>query len=39
MTAHKTGIPYVIVKGTVVVDKSKIKKGFPGVAIRNTIVK
>ena len=34
-----TGIPYVIVNGTVVVDKSKVKKVFPGVAIRNAIVK
>ena len=34
-----TGIPYVIVNGTVVVDNSKVKKVFPGVAIRNAIVK
>ena len=34
-----TGIPYVIVNGTVVVDNSKVQKVFPGVAIRSAIVK
>ena len=34
-----TGIPYVIVNGTVVVDNSEVQKVFPGVAIRNAIVK
>lgn len=34
-----TGIPYVIVNGTVVVDDSKVQKVFPGVAIRNPSVK
>ena len=33
-----TGIPYVIVNGTVVVDNSEVQKVFPGVAIRNPIV-
>ena len=33
-----SGIPYVIVNGTVVVDNSEVKKVFPGVAIRNAIV-
>ena len=34
-----TGIPYVIVNGTVVVDNSEVQKVFPGVAIRNQVVK
>jgi N-acyl-D-aspartate/D-glutamate deacylase len=34
-----TGIPYVIVNGTLVVDNSKVQNVFPGVAIRNAIVK
>ena len=34
-----TGIPYVIVNGTVVVDNSEVQKVFPGVAIRNAILK
>ena len=34
-----SGIPYVIVNGTVVVDKSKVQRVAPGVAIRNAIVK
>ncbi len=34
-----TGIPYVIVNGTIVVNDSKVQKVFPGVAIRNAIVK
>ena len=33
-----TGIPYVIVNGTVVVDNSEVQKVFPGVAIRNAII-
>jgi dihydroorotase-like cyclic amidohydrolase len=33
-----TGIPYVIVNGTVVVDDSKVQRVAPGVAIRNAIV-
>jgi N-acyl-D-glutamate deacylase len=33
-----TGIPYVIVNGTVVVDNSKVQKIFPGVAIRNAVL-
>ena len=34
-----TGIPYVIVNGTVVVDNSEVKRVAPGMAIRNAIVK
>ncbi|MFV8782520.1 amidohydrolase family protein [Microbulbifer sp. SA54] len=34
-----TGIPYVIVNGTVVVNDSKVQKVFPGQPIRNAIVK
>ena len=34
-----TGIPYVIVHGTVVVDNSVVQKVTPGVAIRNASVK
>ena len=34
-----TGIPYVIVNGTVVVDNSEVKRVAPGVAIRNAIIK
>ena len=34
-----TGIPYVIVNGTVVVDNSEVQRVFPGVAIRNARVK
>ena len=34
-----TGIPYVIVNGTVVVDNSKVQRVAPGVAIRNAIVR
>jgi N-acyl-D-aspartate/D-glutamate deacylase len=33
-----TGIPYVIVNGTVVVDDSNVQKVSAGVAIRNEIV-
>ena len=33
-----TGIPYVIVNGTVVVDDSKVQRVAPGVAIRNPII-
>ena len=33
-----TGIPYVIVHGTVVVDDSKVQRVAPGVAIRNEVV-
>ena len=33
-----TGIPYVIVNGTVVVDDSKVQRVAPGVAIRNAVV-
>lgn len=36
-TMPSTGIPYVIVNGTVVVDNSRVQKVFPGVAIRNAI--
>ena len=32
-----TGIPYVIVNGTVVVDNSKVVRSAPGIAIRNHI--
>ena len=38
-TLPSTGIPYVIVNGTVVVDNSEVQKVFPGVAIRNAIAK
>ena len=34
-----TGIPYVIVNGSVVVESSKVQMVFPGVAIRSAIVK
>ena len=34
-----TGIPYVIVNGTVVVNDSKVQKVFPGQPIRNAIQK
>ena len=33
-----TGIPYVIVNGTIVVDDSKVQNVSAGVAIRNKIV-
>ena len=33
-----TGIPYVVVNGTVVVDKSVVQRVAAGVAIRNPIV-
>ena len=32
-----TGIPYVIVNGTIVVDNSEVQKVFPGVPIRNAV--
>ena len=34
-----SGIPYVIVNGTVVVDNSKVQRVAPGVAIRNASIK
>jgi N-acyl-D-aspartate/D-glutamate deacylase len=37
-TLPSTGIPYVIVNGTIVVDDSKVQKVSAGVAIRNKIV-
>jgi N-acyl-D-aspartate/D-glutamate deacylase len=38
-TLPSTGIPYVIVNGTVVVKDSKVLKGvYPGQAIRNPVV-
>ena len=34
-----TGIPYVIVNGTIVVDDSKVKKDvFPGMPVRRPII-
>jgi len=33
-----TGIPYVIVNGTVIVDDSKAQRVEPGVAIRNAVI-
>jgi N-acyl-D-glutamate deacylase len=33
-----TGIPYVIVNGTLVVDNSEVQRVFPGVAIRNAVL-
>ena len=37
-TLPSTGIPYVIVNGTVVVDDSKVQRVAPGVAIRNPVI-
>ena len=36
-TLPSTGIPYVVVNGTVVVKNSEVQRVAPGVAVRNTV--